>query len=326
MKITTYPLSGYFDKDPDGAGAGAADRGDKVDDAAGAAKDAPGVGAAAAAELEKEEKDAVPGAGAAAGAADEEGKDAGKKAPITIPKARFDEVIAKGKEREAELRAEIERLTRTSAADATAENIQAVEKVIGELEAKHKQALDDGKSEEATAVLREIRIRERQIASMQSENLSERARALAVEQVKVDLLVSRLEEQFPQINPESDEYDQETVDEVLFLRQSFEARGLPSSEALSRAMKYVFAAAPAAPAAKGEEKKGLSGAASGDRKGKAVEKAVDAASRQPPSTATAGMDSDKAGGGIVGNVSQMSEEEFAALPASTKARLRGDFV
>jgi hypothetical protein len=44
------------------------------------------------------------------------------------------------------------------------------------------------------------------------------ARAIAVEQVRLDLMVERLEQEYPQINPDADEYDQDLVDEVMELR------------------------------------------------------------------------------------------------------------
>lgn len=325
-----HAFPGYRSPDPE-------DRGDSLpgdEEAAAAAAAEAEAAKAKAAELTEEEKKALPGAKAPAAKAEGEAAAEGEegagltdeeKQNLKVPKARLDAAIAKGRAREAELRAQIEALTRTSASDATTTSVATIEKEIEELEAKHKAALDDGKSDAATALLREIRIRERQISDLRSEFKSEQARLLAVEQVKVDLLVSRLEEQFPQINPESDEYDQEVVDEVLFLRQSFEAKGLPSSEALSRAMKYVFVAAPAKP--EESEKKGLAaGGAGGDRKVKAVGKTVDAMKRTPPSTSLAGADTDKKGGAPETNVQQMTDEEFEALPESTKARMRGDFA
>lgn len=336
-KILAFP--GYRSPVGDGEDGGDGDRGDDLTPDQKAAPEPTGK----AAILTEEEKAALPGAkakadaggaaaadagGAAAGDADGEEEETGltdeEKQNLKVPKARLDAALAKGRAREAELRAQIEALTRTSSTDAATKSVAEIETDIEALEAKHKQALDDGKSEVATSLLREIRIRERQIADLRSEGLSERARALAVEQVRVDLLIARLEDQFPQINPDSDEYDQDAVDEVLFLRQSFEAKGLPSSEALSRAMKYVFASAPAKPA-DAPEKKGLAatGPAS-NRKPAAVAKAVDAAKRTPAAVDVVGLDSDKKGGGLEGNVAEMTEEEFEALPESTKARLRGD--
>jgi hypothetical protein len=57
-----------------------------------------------------------------------------------------------------------------------------------------------------------------------------------------------------------------------------------------------------------------------------VKKNLDTQARQPASMRDVGMDSDKAGvkGDI--DVSKLSADEFAALPESTKAKLRGDLL
>ena len=76
------------------------------------------------------------------------------------------------------------------------------------------------------------------------------------------------------------------------------------------------------------EKGGLSRADKGtDRKEAAVAKNLDAANRQPASTKKAGADSDKHGQTApTPEADQMTYEEFSALPDSTKAKMRGDFV
>jgi hypothetical protein len=47
---------------------------------------------------------------------------------------------------------------------------------------------------------------------------------------------------------------------------------------------------------------------------------------QPPSMKEAGMDSDKTGVTGVPRMSELTPEQYDALPESTKAKLRGDIV
>ena len=113
-------------------------------------------------------------------------------------------------------------------------------------------------------------------------------------------------------------------------RGYMERERLSPSKALLKAVQYVMKRAQPAPAdAKpAEEKGGLSRADKGtDRKEAAVAKNLDAANRQPASTKKAGADSDKHGQTApTPEAEQLTYEEFSALPDSTKAKMRGDFV
>lgn len=83
-----------------------------------------------------------------------------------------------------------------------------------------------------------------------------------------------------------------------------------------------------APQKQGEpepEKEGLKNES--DRKQAQVSKNLDVTKRQPASMKDVGLDSDKLGAtSTTPDVNQMTREEFDALPESTKARMRGDFV
>lgn len=118
------------------------------------------------------------------------------------------------------------------------------------------------------------------------------------------------------------------TDDVLDKQRGYiERERLSPSQALLKAVKYVMSRAQP-PAEKPEEKGGLSRADRGtERKEAAVAKNVDAANRQPASTKKAGADSDKHGQTApTPEADQMTYEEFSALPDSTKAKMRGDFV
>lgn len=255
-----------------------------------------------------------------------DGKFAKKEA--TIPKARFDELNRKSREREQALADRIAELERSAKRDAEQQDVEKLNGEIESLEEAYQKQLDAGETAKARETMRQIRLKERQVIEAQVEHKSERARQLAVEQFKVDMLVERLEADFPALNPNSDDYDQDVVDEIGFLRASFEKSGMASSAAIARAVKYVLGEAKKAAAEPETETKGkgLNPGKKDERRTEQVKKNVDAAKKQPADLNKAGIDSNKKGGGIDTNsINDMSEDEFNALPASTKARLRGDF-
>lgn len=247
-----------------------------------------------------------------------------KKDPV-IPKARFDELNRKSRERETALTARIAELEKQTVRDVQQKNTTELEKEVDTLEGQYEKHLADGESSKAREVMKQIRLKERQIVEISVEHKSAQARDTAVEQLKVDMLVDKLEGEFPQLSPESDEYDQEVVNEVTLLRTGFERGGLSSTQALAKAVKYVLGAPQKKEAE--SEKKGLGGGKQAeDRRQAQLKKNLEAAGKQP-NKAVSGVDSDKKGGGLDSKtVSSYTEEEFDALPPSTKARLRGDFI
>jgi hypothetical protein len=178
---------------------------------------------------------------------------------------------------------------------------------------------------------------------IESAATSARDRAIAVEQVRLDMLIDSLEEKYPQLVEGNDEYDEGLVEEISDLRSAFEAKGLASSDALKKAVKYALrdagtgssgaqidrdveaAAKDADKAADKAADKGKKEAAAAARKAEAVRRNLATAGKQPADlNKTPGLDSHKAGGGGTDSVSKMTEEDFDALPEATKRKLRGD--
>lgn len=270
--------------------------------------------------------------------ADEEeaAKPAAKTAKETkmLPKARFDEQRMKSKERETALMDRIKALEAGANRDVQAQDVTKLEGEIKVLEETYQKALDDGEKGPALEAMRAIRLKERQISEASVEHKTDRARALAVEEFKVDMLIERMEQDFPALNPQDDAYDQEVVDEVVLLRTGFERSGMSSSAAITKAIKYVMGAA--AKAAEPDDvippdgepgEKGLKAADNKDARRKAqLAKNLDASTKQPAKLTDAGLDSHKKGGSAsTATASQMSDEEYAALPESARSRMRGDF-
>jgi len=103
------------------------------------------------------------------------------------------------------------------------------------------------------------------------------------------------------------------VDEVLELKEAFEAKGYTPASALERAVGYV--------------RKEESPAGTVDKKKTDVEKNLKDDKKQPADINKAGKDSDKGGAkDVVPDMTNMTDEEIDALPKETLRRMRGDFV
>ena len=319
-----------------GAGGGAADRGDAIEDlpsssekeAAAKAADAQGNEDLKALE---EEKAAAAAAAAEEAARDEKGRFTKKddKEP-SVPKHRFDEAV--GKEREAREAAE-RRAAEAEAKlkqEAKNEDVAKMEEAVEKLEQQHAKLLLDGEADKAAAVMKQIRQSERAIARLETESTASAATERAVEQVRMESTIARLQADYPTFNPESESFDQDLVDIVLAEQQRLiqTQRMLPSAALATAAKKIMDKFAPKNDKVDDGDTKGLAAAKTADdRKAKQVAKNLDTDKRQAPSLKESGADSDKHGQTKTDvDVNKLTSEEFNALPESTKAKLRGDFA
>ena len=245
-----------------------------------------------------------------------------------IPKSRYDEQMRKERERAeaAERRlAEIEQQRQQVARGA---DITKLEEHVRELRTQERKALISGDDEKAAQLSEQADRLNRQIAIEQARDMTASAKEQARGEIRMELTIERIESEYPQLDEKSDDFDQELTDDVLDKQRGYmERERLSPSQALLKAVKYVMSRAQP-PAEKPEEKGGLSRADKGtDRKEAAVAKNLDAANRQPASTKKAGADSDKHGQTApTPEAEQLTYKEFSALPDSTKAKMRGDFV
>jgi hypothetical protein len=302
--------------DGDGGGGGAVDRGDDVPEGNTEVADEPAVETPEEAEKEAEKEIEEP-------ARDEKGR--------FIPKERFDEAV--GKEREARAAAEqrlaaLEKeLQSRQQTQKQGADVEAFEAHITTLEDKHTTLLLDGDAKGAAAVMKEIRMAERQIAKLEMQQDSTAITAHAIEAERVEYAIASLEADHPVFNPDSEEFDEELVNFALAEQQRLmKAEGMAPSRALVKAATTImkrFAAKPA----EVDAKPGLAKAAQDDRKAAQVAKNLETQKRQPASMRDSGIDSDKAGQqGANIDPSRLSYEEFEALPDSVKAKLRGDNI
>jgi len=234
-----------------------------------------------------------------------------------VPKARLDEVLAKQKALQ-------KQLDEINAANEKAE--EAPESYdFDAKEVEYQNMVLDGETEKAVALRREIRKAEREqleyeMRQEMSQTVNQDRQMTALQQA-----ANAMEDAYPVFDSNSEVFDQDMTNEVVELRDAFIMKGYEAVDALSKAVKYVVKdhdldkSAEEAPSLAGKAQKTDELA----KKRSQVSKKLRAAEAQPPELPgeSSSMRGEK---GI--DVSNMTEEEFDALPEATLKRLRGDIL
>lgn len=253
---------------------------------------------------------------------------------ITIPKARFDQAVGKARAGEKAAQEKADKLEAELAASRGTVDAGKVEAEIDDLEDKLEEAIKDGNVEAKQRIRREIRAKNGQLAEAKAAAYSQYATAVAVEQIRYDAAVERMEVEHPELNPELEStYDADKVAEIWDLKTGFEAKGEASTAALKKAIKYVYQGAAKKEEPKPKEKedekdqkdlKEKADAEAAKRKEEAVKKGLETKGKQP-SNDKAGIDSDKAGKTAKSaDINKMSDKDFDKLEDEELKRLRGD--
>lgn len=263
---------------------------------------------------------------------------------VRIPKSRFDEQVAKERDRAevAERRAAELEARLNAKAEKTEPKVDPVAAKVDDLEARIEALHDkrdgflvDGNIERAAEVRREIRAIEKELREVERNTLRNDAEQIAArrldtqsEEQRIDTVVSDLESEFSVLRKGSDEYDPRMVNFVLVEQQRLiDELRLSPHEALSRAGKETMELFGHKPSGTKGEQEDKPETPADKRRVEARQKVADTMNRQPASLKDAGIDSDKAGQDKVDlDVNKLSEAEFNALPAAQLAKLRGDFV
>ncbi|MDL2342428.1 MAG: hypothetical protein QFB87_05115 [Patescibacteria group bacterium] len=330
-------MSEFIDRgdDLDPALAAAAAEAKAAEEAAAAATKA--AEEAAAAETDKAAADKKAAEEAAAAAAAEEAaaskedkprdKDGKFTKEISIPKGRVDEMVKNERlAREAAERRALEAEEKLKATDRGVEAAKLEEEIVS-LEKEHAKAILDGNADKAAELAGKIRLNERMIQNASSTQMSAQAQNQAREEIRLDLVIEKLEEQYPQLLQGSDSFDQDAVDLVLASQKMYidRDRMTPSAALALAAEKVMAKLTVGATKQEKEEPEGLDKAkVTADRKEAQVDKNIKTAAAQPANLKDAGLDADKKG--ATGDIDplKLSTAEFDALPEATKARLRGD--
>ena len=312
------------------APAGEADGGggmvDKGDDFIPTGDDAP--------EPEPETKAPVADAGTDDDDVDPEDPDADPKAEETpkkkdqrIPLSRHKDILAKERDARAALEARLAQYEKGTEVARVNEDITALENDIIAKEKEYTRLLADGEIDKAAALMREIRVADRQITEAKSEMRVQASIAQTTEQVRYDAALERIESAYDALNPDSDAFDKEVLAEVVEMKIFYERmRSMTPTKALQAAVKKILGqedrsqekATDIAPRVTKED-------VAAARKKEAVSKNAAAAGKTPANFSKVGIDSDKAGGSLnAKDVMKMSQEDFKKLPDDVLARMRGD--
>jgi hypothetical protein len=233
-----------------------------------------------------------------------------------VPKSRLDEVLAKQKALQ-------KQLDDMKAAQTLAEEAPS-EYDFAEKEVEYQNLVLDGESQKAAALRAEIRAAERtqleyEMTQKMTKTVSENQQLTALQQA-----ASELEASFPVFDQGSSDYNAEYTQEVIELRDAFILKGENAVAALSKAAKFVVREYgldnEVAPSLSTKPTKTIDEVA---KKRAEVSKKLKAADAQPPELP--GESSANRGERPL-DVSNMTEDEFNALPEATLRRLRGDVV
>jgi len=235
-----------------------------------------------------------------------------------VPKSRLDEVLAKQKA----LQKQLDDLMATKQAEAEAPSSYD----FAEKEIEYQNLLLDGESKKAAALRAEIRAAERaqleyEMTQKMTQQVTQSQQATALQQAASDL-----EANFPVFDANSAEYNAEYTQEVIDLRDAFIVKGDNAVAALSKAAKFVIreygleAPEPTKPSLSDTNKRPVDELA---KKRAEVSRKIKAAESQPPELP--GESSANRGEKLM-DISNMTEDEFNALPEATLKRLRGDIL
>lgn len=262
---------------------------------------------------------------------EDEADDKDGKGSKTVPHSRFNEVVMQRNywaERYKEL--EASGGTTKKGAKEDDDEDEAPKFDFDKKEEEYLQAVSDGDVKLCKTLRKEIRAAERAEIEFETEK---RLRAeldtkgtQITESQKVDQLVKQYEVDFPMLKKGNKDFNGDLVSEILDDYKERLAAGVAPSKAIEKSTRLILRSNgidfdnPGKSSGKG----GLSDEVRGKKKEDARTRNADASGRQAPKLGTG----DKKGKGNVDaddiDVNNLTDEEFDALPAATKKKLRGD--
>lgn len=245
-----------------------------------------------------------------------------------IPLDRHEKLLKKERARREELEAQLSQSRAGQQMAQANEDLSRVEDELVAMEAKYNDLLAEGDTQAAAQLMTQIRRKNAELNSITAAQRDAEVMARAVEKVRFDEALDRIEEAYPELDPESEEYDEDTYQDVYDLMVAGRQRGLSATKALQRAVARVMGAETTA------QKRATTATPRVDendvasrRRGEAVRRNLDAARRTPPATHRISANNDAAGGALTAKaVMSMSEDDFEKLSDKDLARLRGDVL
>jgi len=234
-----------------------------------------------------------------------------KKKQLMVPKSRLDEVLAKNREFQRTIEA------MKAAAPVADEEIPFKDFDFDEKELEYQQHVLDGEKDKALGIRKEIRAAEKAQNQYEFSKKVGGDSAATVEQTALVNAAREIEAMFPVFDNQHKDFNAKLAEDVVAIREGYQARGMNVVEALNKAVEVVV------------KINNLDGdvvtteVVTTKKKQTSLAEKVKAAAKQP-------MDIQGQSNGTTKHkthdIENMSDEEFNALPAATLARYRGDIL
>lgn len=266
---------------------------------------------------------------------DEEDDDDRKKSP-SVPYSRFKKTRQQVKELTAQLAQTQARLEEVKGTE-TATQAKEFEKRQSRIEELYEQIEEKralGESKEAARLQRELDGLRDDMTRGEARRMSLEAAVRSQQIAAFNATLTQIEAVFPELVQDSDEYDEDLVQDMEETIKGYEKLGMSMTEALQRASRRLLRYDPMA-RGKTAYLKGFSGQIPGEKvetkaeekkdppppKKTDIKKNVEAAKKQPvdPADDTNDIEAKL-------DMKKLSPDDYKALPASVRAKLRGDSV
>jgi hypothetical protein len=244
-----------------------------------------------------------------------------------IPQTRFNEAVGKERGRAEMAEAELNKYRQRDAQQQQAENFEESQAKVKEMLTQHSKLLADGDLDKASEVMGDVLQLRDDMQNARMDRQADNARNSAKVEVQYDSTVEKLEAEYPEINPDSESFDQVAVRQVqMMVTGIMQSEGKNPAEALLEATNILLK--PAKEAAGLREKPSEEVVEAGLRRTQQqIDKNIKAAAAQPPATGEVGADHDKTGGPLdASTVTKMSWDEFVKVPDAELAKMRGDYI
>ena len=246
-----------------------------------------------------------------------------------IPKTRFDQAVQKERGEKAELAQRLKQYQDRDRQQNEAQNFEESQLKVKEMLKQHSNLLADGDLDKASDVMEAVLQLRDDMQNARMERQANNARNGARIEVQYDSTVQRLEAEYPEINPDADDFDPIAVRRVqMMITGLMQNEGKNPAEALQEATDILLKPAKQAKGDTLRDAPSQEAVDSGLRRTQQqIDKNIQTAAKQPPSLDSVGKDHDKTGGALDADMlSSMSFDEFIKVPDSELAKMRGDFI
>lgn len=247
----------------------------------------------------------------------DEGGEADTNNDQRIPKSRFDEVNERRKDAERRL-AEMQKQQQ---GETQGETQPEIDFDFNAKEDEYQDAVLEGDKDKAKNIRAEIREAEGRLYEQRAQKNAKQTVEQSSEQQKLRTQIVEAQAEYPELDSNDNNFNQEANNEAMDLFESYKARGYAPSEAMSRAVdrtSRLYGLTPLSKRGEPQQEQQEQNQPSDKPSQQDVDKKTQTANKQPPQPQTRSQED------TTPDIMSMSEEEFDNLPDAEKAKLRGD--